>query len=169
MGNTPQQSPDDSAFAANPVTQVPSDRREGLLGLVGGHGKSSVIDDMVTQHHAARLSNAQMYSNAAKDATAAIVHINQGIDPETGQRFDDPSYKGAGADALRSKYQANYDESWGNYKKIAGVNPETKGALAKAEAILQHIMGQGAVQGVGPSPSGGRQGQMTTPPIAPGA
>src|SRR6266436_2697708 len=89
-----QQSPDDSAFGANPITQVPTDRRDAMLGLLGGHGKSTTIDDAIKQHHDARLSNAQMYGNAAKDATAGVVHVNQGLDPRTQQRFDDPNYKG---------------------------------------------------------------------------
>jgi hypothetical protein len=65
-----------------------------MLGLLGGHGKSASIDDMIKQHHDARLTNAQMYANASKTAVGNYLHAQQGIDPRTNQRFDDPDYKG---------------------------------------------------------------------------
>jgi hypothetical protein len=143
---------------------------------MGGDVEGSPMSEMIKQHHSARLANAQMYANASKTAVGNYLHAQQGIDPRTNQRFDDPDYKGINPitgqpfanaqeakDALQQYYNNQHEEAWGNYTKIAGVNPEAKGALGKAQAILQHIMGQGAVQGV-PQQQPQRGGQMAAPP-----
>src|SRR6266403_4225998 len=147
----PTQQPDDAAFAANPTPPVGDDPKAGLLGLLGGHGPK--MSDLLKQHHERRQAEAEMHVGASKTATKAIMMVNQGIDPETGQRLDDPAYKGAGKDALLAKYKAQYDKSWGEYKKIAGVDKDAKGALAKAEQIIQHLHAHG-----GPKVQGGDPG-----------
>lgn len=161
--------PNEAVLQGNPVSQIPADRAEGVLSLLKltPHDQPSSMGDLISQHHQTRLANAQMYSNAAKMALHSQLMIKHGIDPESGQRFDDPSYKGPSAQDQAAKYQANYNEAWTNYKKLAGVDQNTKGALAKAEQILNHILGGGAMQSAPGAPSDqGRPGGMAPPPQA---
>jgi hypothetical protein len=161
--------PNEAILQGNPVSQIPADRAEGVLSLLKltPHEQPSSMGDLIGQHHQIRLANAQMYSNAAKTALHSQLMIQHGIDPESGQRFDDPGYKGPSAQDQAAKYQANYNEAWTNYKKLAGVDQNTKGALAKAEQILNHILGGGAMQSAPGAPSDqGRAGGMTPPPQA---
>jgi len=167
MGQQDPTGPNEATLQGNPVSNIPADRAEGMLSLLKltPNEQPSSMGDLINQHHQTRLANAQMYSNSAKSALHAQLMIQHGIDPETGARFDDPTYKGPSAEDQAAKYQANYNEAWTNYKKLAGVDQNTKGALAKAEQILNHILGGGAMQSAPGAPSNqGRQGGMPPPP-----
>lgn len=176
------QTPPPTADAGADVTQIPRTGKERVMGAIGGvlsagggHGQGgSKLEQAVSKHYQARLDEAKMHRRNASTYAAVLA---TGINPQTGQPLTDQE---------KEQYQNWYNASWNAYQKIAGVTKETKGALQKGKAVLEHIIGRGQSQQPQggpaaappgattpqsqPSPAGGGAAggakQMTPPPTA---
>lgn len=125
----------------------------GIGGAIaGGAGidfGSTGLGKALAAHHQRRVDEADMHRR--NSATYAAV-LSTGINPNTGQPLTPDE---------RQQYQTWFDASWGAYEKLTGVSKETKAAVAKSKAVLDHIIksgqgGQGgqATAGQGPGGSG---------------
>lgn len=124
----------------------------GLGGAIaGGSGASmSGIDDAIAKEHARRLDQAKMYRNLA--ATTAS-QLAAGFDAKTGAPLTPEQ---------EQTLQHQYEAAWAAYEKAAGVSKDTKGALQRAKAIVEHVIGVGRQKRQAQQEQGG--GQPTPPP-----
>jgi hypothetical protein len=117
-----------------------------VLSAGGGEDfKGSPLDEAIERHHQKRLHEAQLHRKNAATYTAIY---NSGYDPETQQQFRDPKTQQVLIPALEEKYKNWKDSAWAAYEKAAGVSKETKAAVQKSKAVVEHLSKAG-----GPPPS----------------
>lgn len=139
MPPTPPPTADD---VSSQVQDVPATRLERVGGMISAATSSlgrdmsqprqpNKLDTAMDKHHQQRLNEARMHrQNAATYASA----LATGSDPQTGQPLS-PEQK--------QQYQDWYNASWQAYTKIAGVNKDTKAALAQHGNMIQNIIQHG--------------------------
>lgn len=160
------------------VQAISPDTKERVLGGIGGFlsgatgaGGSdrgtpfhdSDLGRALEDHHSQRLAEAQMHQASVAKAGAALAQIQQGINPETGQKFNpnDPQDQ-VQMEQMRQFYEKQFNAAHDLFVKTAGVNKETKGALAKGKMLLDHFLGIG--QPAQQAAQGGGGGGPTPPP-----
>lgn len=125
--------------AADDVKDVRPDTKERVLGGIGGFLSGATgqdfsgtpLDKMIEQHHQKRLDEARMYRRNA--ATFAGI-LATGHNPDTGAPLTDEE---------RRQYQNQYDASWAQYEKSAGVSKDVKQHLATHKQLLDRVISQG--------------------------
>lgn len=139
MPPTPPPTADD---VSSQVQDVPATGLERAGGMISAATSSlgrdmsqprqpNKLDAAMDKHHQQRLNEARMHrQNAATYASA----LATGSDPQTGQPLS-PEQK--------QQYQDWYNASWQAYTKIAGVNKDTKAALAQHGNMIQNIIQHG--------------------------
>ena len=159
MGNPPITPPPQ----ATDVGDVAPDKKERVLkgvggfitGIGGNKMSGSPLDRAIEQHHQQRLSDVNRYRSTAATMGARKALIESGTNPDTHQKFDDPAYKGPSKDEMWTDANKNYKEAWDAYIKTAGVNKDTKAALARSRDAADKLIalrGQQGTQGGGPQP-----------------
>jgi len=89
------------------------------------------LDEAINKEHARRLDSAKMYRQLAATLAAQLA---TGFDAKTGQKLTPEG---------EQEIQNQYEAAWTAYEKAAGVSKETKGALGRAKAIAEHLIGVG--------------------------
>ena len=149
----------DSAFSdASQVGAPKRDWQERLGGALAGSDdrKNSPLRQALDAHHQRRMDEAEMHKKNAATAAGALAY---GIDPATGQPLTDEQ---------KATYKNQYDAAMGHYEKIVGVDKNTKSAMQRARAIVEHLISRGGGQG-GQDGQQGRPGGLTPPPQPQGA
>lgn len=143
MALTPPPATDDVSSQVQDVPATGMERMGRVVGAIGGSlGRGSVtgggdgsnsnkLDAAIDKHHTQRLNEAKMHrQNAATYASA----LATGTDPQSGQPLS-PEQK--------QQYQDWYNASWQAYTKIAGVNKDTKAALAQHGNMINQVIQHG--------------------------
>lgn len=162
------------------VSSVAPDTKERVLTGVGGflsgatgQGKIySPLEQAIQAHNQRRLDEANLHMKTMSTVGGGLAMINQGVDPETHQHFDDPNYNGRGRDTLLSEYGNNYETAKKAFHDVAGVNKDTKAALQRNQAVIDHIVQTGgkvsappqaSAAGGGPAPAASPAAGSATP------
>ncbi len=154
----PQAQQADPSVNVSDVKPNFKERAFGALGgiIAGGAGlKDNPLDAAIEKQHQKRLDEARMHRLNA--ATYAGI-LSTGIDPTTGDKLTPEA---------RQKYQNWFDAAWAAYEKAAGVSKETKGALAKAKAVVGHLIGKGGDAGGQEQAQTDSTGSRLAPPPVP--
>ena len=144
-------SPDTAFSDASQVGTPKRDWQERLGGALAGSDdrKNSPLRQALDAHHQRRMDEAEMHKKNAATAAGALAY---GIDPATGQPLTDEQ---------KATFKNQYDAAMGHYEKIVGVDKNTKSAMQRARAIVEHLISRG---GGGQGGQQGRPGGLTPPP-----
>lgn len=121
---------------AGDVTGAPSSMKDRVLGaagktlsaLGGRDPNTSPLDAAVQKHHEQKLAEIQMHR---KNMATYGGILAAGIDPDTGQPLTDEK---------KQQYTHWYNLSKDAYTKAAGVNKDTKAAVQKSTAVVDHVI-----------------------------
>lgn len=119
------------------ISSVEPTRKERALSAIGGFisggsgASMSKIDQGIQREQEGRLAQARMYRQLA--ATIAS-QLATGFDAKTGAPITPEQ---------EQELQHQYEAAWSAYEKAAGVSKDTKGALQRAKAIVEHFIGIG--------------------------
>lgn len=140
----------------------------GLMsGSTGQDPSSSPLGGAIQAHQKRQLDEINMHRRTVATEKSAELMAHQGIDPDSGMRFDDPNYKGDDQNTVIARHAGNVQTAMQAYGKLAGMNPELKAAIAQHQAVLDHLTQQVA-GGARPSTPAGA-GSLPPPPGAGGA
>lgn len=132
----------------------------------------SPLEQALNSAHQRRLDEANLHMRTASTLAAGRAMITQGIDPETHQHFNDPAYNGRGIDVLKPEYDNNYNTAMDAYEKAAGVSKDTKSAIQRNRAVVEHLVQTGgkvsappqaSAAGGGPAPAASPAAGSATP------
>lgn len=148
---------------AGDVTGAPSSMKDRVLGAagktlsaLGGRGaENSPLDAAVQKHHEQKLAEIQMHR---KNMATYGGILAAGIDPDTGQPLTDEK---------KQQYTHWYNLSKDAYAKAAGVNKDTKAAVQKSTAVVDHVIAAHPKPDAGGGGAGGG-GPVDTSAMGPG-
>jgi hypothetical protein len=155
-----------------PITSVPDSGKDRFGGVLAGilkaaGGDTGSLEKSLQQHNDQRLAEARMHQqHTALYATIlATAHRTvsaqapYGIDPTTNTPMTKEQY---------DYYTQAYQTSMSAYEKAAGTNKQSKGILAQAKMLMQHVVGQPPqAAGAGAGGAAPPQTGMPAPPAAP--
>jgi hypothetical protein len=118
---------------------VPKTRKEKIFGVIGSilagrGGEGSVgntISGAVGQEYQNRINQAKLHAQNFSQIASILV---TGIDPATGQPLTPDQ---------RTEMETLYESEYAAYAKLTGVNKQTKDAVSKKKAFLDHFVHAG--------------------------
>src|ERR1700749_1728106 len=108
----------------------------------GDPSQPSALEMAINKHHQQQMEDAKMHRDNLANYYSSPLMVRQGINPETGQRFDDPNYQGGAAQSkidqqnLDAKYTQRYLSSLQAYGKAVGMNKDLKDAIQKQSDLM---------------------------------
>lgn len=142
----PQQSVPDAM-----PSSIPRSPKERIFGVAEGvleaatKGQPTPLQQHLQEHYQRRYDEAKMYHDQVVQYGSVLA---TGNDPATGQPLTDEQ---------KRQYQNWYDAAMQSYTKAAGVDKQSKGAIQKNAAVLQHVIQKG-------TGAQGGQGGLSVPP-----
>lgn len=172
----PDQVPSTIDTSGSDLTQVTPNTvrpslKDRIMGTIAGTVNSATGGDpnaktplqtAIDKHHSQMADEANMHQrNYANYATGHLLTL-QGINPETQQRFDDPTYKGPSQADMEAKYRNYRDSAHQMYLKSAGKTPELKKAIQTQGDLINHVGNAIATQ-QSPGNAAGNAARATAP------
>lgn len=159
--------------AITPQTVQPSlkDRIMGGAGSIiqsaagGDPTAATPLSQAIDKHHKQMADEANMHQKNYANMSSGLIMVRHGINPETGQRFDDPNYQGEDHASMDAKYLNWKNAAYQNYLKSAGKTKELKDAITTQGNLIDHVT-NAVTQQANPknaATNAARAGQPTAP------